>query len=389
MAVWGRMARVWVDDPERGTVISFNGTAEGAYVRAGTIPQMTLTNDFTWSFWAKQNAENTANNDIILGNRMDENAVDFVPRQFIKFTPTKFEWHMNGNGDDNLEYDDIPADVWLHHAVVKTADQLTYYRNGIEASSGIITQPLDFPQPLFFGGDNEGAEGENWNGMMSDVRIYNRALVGLEVMAVVKDVERIDMEVGYAVQPPVLDGEVDGIWANASMQSFVPLEDPADGSGTWQVLYDAENLYVIVDVTDDSLQNDSASSWQDDSVEIYFDGGNTKLSTPLSGDDHQYTFGWTTDDIQGTNIAGYTEGIEHAQVTTETGWRIEIKMPWLSIQDTLSQAGDLIGIDCYYNDDDDGGDSREGKMLSISTIEGWNDASQWGTAVLAIGPGVG
>jgi hypothetical protein len=171
-----------VDDPERGTVISFNGTADGAYVRAGEIPQMTLTNDFTWSFWAKQKAENTANNDIILGNRMDENAVDFVPRQFIKFTPTKFEWHMNGNGDDNLEYEDIPADVWLHHVVVKTADQLTYYRNGIEASSGVITQPLDVPQPLFFGGDNEGSEGENWNGLMSDVCIYDRALSDGEVM---------------------------------------------------------------------------------------------------------------------------------------------------------------------------------------------------------------
>ena len=221
---------------------------------------------------------------------------------------------------------------------------------------------------------------------MSDARVYNRALTGLEVLAVVKGVEQIDMEVGYAIQPPVLDGEVDAIWAVASTQSFVPLEDPADGSGTWQVLYDAENLYVIVDVTDDSLQNDSASSWQDDSVEVYFDGGNTKLSTPLSGDDHQYTFGWTTDDIQGTNIAGYTEGIEHAQVTTDTGWRIEIKMPWLSIQGALAQAGDLIGIDCYYNDDDDGGDSREGKMLSFSAIEGWNDASQWGTAVLAVAP---
>jgi hypothetical protein len=173
---------VWVDDPERGTVISFNGTADGAFVRAGEIPQMTLTNDFTWSFWAKHSDENTADNDIILGNRMDENAVDFVPRQFIKFTPTKFEWHMNGNGDDNMEYDDIPADVWLHHAVVKTADQLTYYRNGVEGGSGVITQPLDFPQPLFFGGDNEGSAGENWSGLMSDVCIYNRALSAGEVM---------------------------------------------------------------------------------------------------------------------------------------------------------------------------------------------------------------
>ncbi|MDT8301000.1 MAG: LamG domain-containing protein [Sedimentisphaerales bacterium] len=172
---------VWVNDPERGTVISFNGTADSAFVRAGDIPQMTLTNDFTWSFWAKHSEENTADNDIILGNRMDENAVDFVPRQFIKFTPTKFEWHMNGNGDDNMEYDDIPADIWLHHAVVKTGDQLTYYRNGIEGGSGTITQPLDFPQPLFFGGDNEAAEGENWSGFMSEVRIYDRALSANEI----------------------------------------------------------------------------------------------------------------------------------------------------------------------------------------------------------------
>jgi hypothetical protein len=377
---------VWIDDPERGTVISFNGTAASAFVRAGEIPQMTLENDFTWAFWAKHSDENTADNDIILGNRMDENAVDFVPRQFIKFTPTKFEWHMNGNGDDNLDYDDIPADVWLHHVVVKDGDQLTYYRNGIESSSGTFTQPLDFPQPLYFGGDNEGAEGENWSGLMSDVRIYDKALTGLEVLAVTLGVEQIDLEIGFAMQPPVIDGEVDGIWAVASTQNFVPLDDPANGSGIWKVLYDAENLYVLVDMTDDILQNDSASSWQDDSVEIYFDGGNTKLSTALSGDDHQYTFGWTTEDIQGTNISGYTEGIEHAQVTTDTGWRIEVKMPWLAIQGAAPQGGDLIGIDCYYNDDDDGGDSREGKMLSFSIEEFWNNASGWATAVLATAP---
>ena len=196
----------------------------------------------------------------------------------------------------------------------------------------------------------------------------------------------VDMEIGFAAQPPVIDGEVDEIWADASTQSFVPLDDPANASGIWKVLYDSVNLYVIVDMTDDSLQNDSASSWQDDSVEVYFDGGNTKVNTPLSGDDHQYTFGWTTDDIQGTNVQGATEGIEHAQVDTDTGWRIEIKMPWLSIQGAEPQAGDLIGIDCYYNDDDDGGDSRENKLLSFSAVEGWNDASQWGTAMLAAEP---
>ncbi|MBP7050760.1 MAG: discoidin domain-containing protein [Phycisphaerae bacterium] len=172
---------VWLDDSERGTVISFNGTASGAYVRAGQIPQMTFTNDFTWVFWAKQQAGN-AENDIIIGNRMNANAVDFSPRQFIKFTPTKLEWHQNSLGTDNLDYDDIPNDVWLHHVVVKTGAQLTYFRNGVEAAARVITQALDYPMPLFFGGDNENAEGENWAGMLSDVRVYTRALTVSEIL---------------------------------------------------------------------------------------------------------------------------------------------------------------------------------------------------------------
>ena len=99
----------WVEDAVRGTVFSSDGLGTGAYIRAGSIPQMTLENDFTWAFWAKQDGTNTADNDIIVGNRYDENAVDFSPRQFIKFTPTKFEWHMNGNGDDNMDYEGHPG----------------------------------------------------------------------------------------------------------------------------------------------------------------------------------------------------------------------------------------------------------------------------------------
>ena len=177
----GPNGAVWRTDPDRGMVLSFDGSASGAYVRVGSIPQMTLTNDFTWAFWANQDAGNTTPNDIIFGNRRNEEQADFSPRQFIKFTPTKFEWHMNGNGDDNLEYDDLPAGEWIHHVVVKSGAQLTYYRNGVEANSGTITQALDLPMPLFLGGDNTATEGENWRGMLSDVRIYDRALADAEV----------------------------------------------------------------------------------------------------------------------------------------------------------------------------------------------------------------
>jgi len=283
---------------------------------------------------------------------------------------TDGEWH---HVTSVLESDGSPT----------VEDVKMYVDGALEAVSGFKPVGIDT-----VGGRNvwigDGHHDRPWLGPIDDVRIYNRALTKLEIVAALEGVERVDMEIGFAT--PVIDGEVDYAWEGASTQYFVPLDDPANASGSWKALYDSENLYVIVDVTDDSLQNDSDGSWQDDSVELYFDGGNTKVDTPLSGDDHQYTFGWTTDEIQGTNIDGYTEGIEHAQVDTDTGWRIEIKMPWLSIQGAAPQARDLIGIDCYYNDDDDGGDSRENKLLSFSAVEGWNDASQWGTAVLGVIP---
>lgn len=178
----GENGSVWVNDPERGMVISFGGEAGGAYVLVGDglIPTMTFDQDFTWAFWAKQAAGNSTNH-IIFGNRMDINATDFVPRSFIKFTPTKFEWHANGNGDDNLDYADIPDDVWIHHAVVKRGVLLTYYRNGVEAAAQTITQEVPQPSPLFFGGDNEGQAGENWTGYLDNARIYDKALSSKEV----------------------------------------------------------------------------------------------------------------------------------------------------------------------------------------------------------------
>ncbi|HUU16517.1 MAG TPA: LamG-like jellyroll fold domain-containing protein, partial [Sedimentisphaerales bacterium] len=88
-----------------------------------------------------------------------------------------------------------------------------YYRNGIEASSGTFTQPLDFPQPLFFGGDNEGAEGENWSGLMSEVRIYDKALSADEIGQLAGtpvDPGTDGLVAYYALENDVLDGSGNG-----------------------------------------------------------------------------------------------------------------------------------------------------------------------------------
>ena len=173
----------WHTDADRGAVASFGGEGNDAYALADNeIPVMTLKQDFTWAFWANDLSEGEPNN-IIFGNRYDLTLAEFSPRQFIKFTPTKFEWHMNSNWNDDLEYgpddpaaNDIPNGEWMHHAVVKNGPTLTYYRNGAAQNSADITQPLTEPQPLFIGGDNEGKGKKNWRGLIDDVRIYDGAI---------------------------------------------------------------------------------------------------------------------------------------------------------------------------------------------------------------------
>jgi len=177
----GSGGSVWDTDIERGTVVSFNGDNDnGAYIDAGIIiPAMTLTNDFTWAFWAKQAGDGTGINEVVLGNR--HGASDSL--QFSKFTPTNSEYYNNGNNAGFIDYEDLPDGVWLHHALVKEGANLTYYRDGIASGNSTITATL-VPQPFYMGGDQVG---ERWSGWLSDVRIYDVALTPDEVRAVVPE----------------------------------------------------------------------------------------------------------------------------------------------------------------------------------------------------------
>lgn len=171
----------WVNDPVRGKVYKATGTN---VVNFGTIlPAMTLANDFTWSLWINSEMTGTAtaaNNNIVFGNRYNASGVDFNPREFIKFTPSNFEWHFNGGGQ-NVEYADFALNAWTHHLVVKKGGTLTYYRDGKEANTRTITGAPRNPQPLYLGG--QGTQ-ERWRGLADEIAVFDRALTPAEVQTV-------------------------------------------------------------------------------------------------------------------------------------------------------------------------------------------------------------
>jgi hypothetical protein len=202
----------WVNDPERGMVLSFNGDdSSGAVVGTDLIiPAMTMDNDFTWAFWALQPTGQDTNNDTILGNRYGGTT---APLQFIKFTPTRFEFYNDdGAYAEGINYNSIPLDVWIHHVISKDGPNMTYYRNGEESGTNTISKTID-ENAFGFGGDSTN-NNEKWQGYLSDVRLYTKALSAAEVLGAM---EGSGEAWPYASAPSPADGDLYAdTWVNLS-----------------------------------------------------------------------------------------------------------------------------------------------------------------------------
>lgn len=182
----------------------------------------------------------------------------------------------------------------------------------------------------------------------------------------------------------IIDGIKDEPYTNG-----YPIETVVAGSnsssspaGKWSGLWDETNVYLFISVTDESLFNDSGDNWyEDDGVEIFFDGGNEK-STTYDNNDFQIGCIWGAEAIvEGGNNPNTISGTEQFISETENGYTIEIKIPWASLNST-PQIGKTIGFDACVNDDDDG-NGRETKTAWFqSTDDGWQNPSVLGEITL-------
>ncbi len=195
---------------------------------------------------------------------------------------------------------------------------------------------------------------------------------------------------------PFIDGVVDDVWSVSTEQTIAIVVNgtdpggPADCSGTWRALWDWEYIYGLVVVKDEALNNDSGvgSKWNDDSVEFYVDGDNSKAASP-DENDHQYSFRWNNTELEEPSATHNGEpslvGVEYAVTTTGDGYIFEVRIPWTSIMGTAPTPSQEIGIEVWINDDDDGGD-RDSQISWYGTDgAGWNTPSLWATGLLVAG----
>ncbi len=151
---------------------------------------------------------------------------------------------------------------------------------------------------------------------------------------------------------PVMDGIKDAVWSETTSNQIPNLiggliDGPADCSASWYGLWDADNLYLLVEVTDDILKNSGPSApkfWIHDCFELFLDmlneKNNVETGASTTDDKYQYRFIYGLDNepiFEKPPVAG----VKNVSKATANGYIIEVKMPWATLIGTFP-FGDLV-----------------------------------------------
>jgi len=182
------------------------------------------------------------------------------------------------------------------------------------------------------------------------------------------------------------------------------VDSPEDYTGQVTMRWDADSVYMVYDVVDDSVLN-IGTSYQVDNLEIYFDMDNSKTAHyPRNG-------GWLkpVDDAYDTNdfqlrlvpdvpfvtnntpkpgISCSDTVIRQVYTRTEDGYQFVLNIAWDGLLNGFEPAAGVeIGFDVLLSDNDaTASDANRNQITWNSpTDKPFNDPSQFGTLVLADG----
>jgi len=176
---------------------------------------------------------------------------------------------------------------------------------------------------------------------------------------------------------PVIDGTIDSVWSLTPEMPINRYQMAWQGAtGTAKALWDNENLYVLIQVSDAQLDKTSSNEWEQDSVEIFLDENNAK-TTFYQDDDGQYRINFDNEtSFAPTSIA---EGFESATNVSGTSYTVEVKIPFKHITPSNNLK---LGFDVQINDAKDGA-RQSVAAWNDTTGTGYMDTSVFGVLTLA------
>ncbi len=149
----------------------------GSYVAIADAPGLNPTNAITVEAWIYRRAEIGANDPIVkkAGATNGPYSLEFSGSQLCFWVYTG-GWQVCCSGS-------VPFNQWCHVAGTYDGSTISVYINGILiGGAGASGAMMPSPNPINFGRDPSG-NGREYNGLIDEVRIYNRALNQLEIYA--------------------------------------------------------------------------------------------------------------------------------------------------------------------------------------------------------------
>lgn len=164
--------------------------------------------------------------------------------------------------------------------------------------------------------------------------------------------------ISRSFQSIAVDGKKDNFYLDApqaitkSLLGSVPIK--TDLAASWTAAWTADSLYLVIEVTDDILINDSGSSLEDDGISVFIDGDNAKSNGSYDTNDYHFVLGYGNGTIVEDGSTGNPTGFYGRTVATQDGYTAELALP-LAFLGIRAERGTRLGIEVIVNDDDGGG----------------------------------
>jgi len=170
---------VQASDPERGTVLDFNGSTDYAQISGlmGTPSNITL------SVWVNVDAGETLGHLITLGDSVGI-GLNSASDQIHGYTFDGSNWYHTGTTDTNYN---LAGDGWHHlaYTVDSATNTQTLYLDGNQVAQTFYTHAISWTlgTDTYLGSRDASSPVWAYSGLMDDALIYDRALSATEISA--------------------------------------------------------------------------------------------------------------------------------------------------------------------------------------------------------------
>lgn len=326
---------------------------------------------------------------FILTYELDEvceiSSIGLYPRQDSNLNGLPYALNINVS-DDGVNFTTVEEVDWLEY---------TYDLQTVELKTPVTTKYLQL-EIL----DTEGYEFASLN----QLYINGEAVTISETVRAAKQAI-IDNQIADGVDvvygTPVIDGEIDDVWANVPgyKAEYIYLDAEAKSvcDPTIKFMWDESQFYVLFEVKDEQLNALTDTLWANDNLQIFMDFGHGHdfAANNYNGDGSaigirycwlggvvELPAGFTVELLGGGGNIGEGDArydnIVKAQKTVDGGWVCEIAFdPTVFAPDFKMVEGAQGGIDYVVDDTNIGNNSGSRDTLYVFSInsETWNSSA--------------